>query len=82
MIAQHNFKIMASMDNLKRQIINLDACINKKIKQLDRLKSISRSIEPSEVFISMRIIILEREIDEDIDRLIDMKREAHINGIV
>ena len=82
MIAQHNFKNMASMDNLKRQIINLDACINKKIKQLDRLKSISRSIEPSEVFISMRIIILEREIDEDIDRLIDMKREAHINGIV
>lgn len=82
MIAQQNFKNMASMDNLKRQIINLDACINKKIKQLDRLKSISRSIEPSEVFISMRIVILEREIDEDIDRLIDMKREANINGIV
>lgn len=82
MIAQQNFKNMASMDNLNRQIINLDACINQKIKQLDRLKSISRSIEPSEVFISMRIIILEREIDEDIDRLIDIKREAHINGIV
>lgn len=73
-----------------RNIKKADAIINEKLKELDQLRGmrykVTQALKPVMVSgggshggfadASVRIIDLEREIDKEIDRFVDLKREA------